>query len=443
MTDLTRVLDELAARASAAELSPRLGKVIGVVGLAVEVSGIVASVGEVTHIRTDDAIVPAEVVGFRGNRLVLMPLGEVSGVRPGTEVRATGRRPSVPVGRALLGRIVDALGRPIDGQGAVAPEAVRAVHQPPPPALARRRIAEPLETGVRAIDALLPLGRGQRMGIFAGSGVGKSVLLGMLAGHGEADVNVIALVGERGREVREFVERDLGPEALGRSVVVVATSDEPALLRRQAAWTATAIAEFFRDRGARVLLMMDSVTRFAMAQREIGLAAGEPPATRGYPPSVFALLPRLLERAGTTEHAGSITGVYTVLVEGDDFNEPIGDTVRSILDGHIVLSRDLAAANHFPAIDVLGSVSRLAVELMPPAQAAGAAALRDCLAAWRDVRDLVAVGAYVRGSDARTDRALDALDRVNAFLRQDRAERSTLDETRRCLATLLPGAVKR
>jgi flagellum-specific ATP synthase len=350
----------------------------------------------------------------------------------------------VPVGDALLGRVIDGFGRPIDGGPPLVAPAAQPIHQAPPPVLARDRITESLETGIRAIDALLPVGRGQRVGIFAGSGVGKSVLLGMLASHARADVNVIGLIGERGREVREFIERELGPDGLARSVVVVATSNEPALLRRQAAFVATAVAEFFRDQGRAVLLMMDSVTRFAMAQREIGLAAGEPPATRGYPPSVFAVLPRLLERAGTTAHRGSITGLYTVLVEADDLNDPVGDTVRAILDGHVVLARALASANHFPAIDVLASVSRLAEDLTTTEQARAAAAVRDCLATYRDARDLVAVGAYARGSDPRIDRALAALDGITAFLRQGRNEATPLAETVRRLVGLVPdGAAAR
>ena len=296
-------------------------------------------------------------------------------------------------------------------------------HAPPAP-LSRRRIAEPLETGVRAIDAVLPVGRGQRIGIFAGSGVGKSVLLGSLASHAAADVNVIALIGERGREVREFIERDLGPKGLARSVVVVATADEPPLVRRQAAFLAACVAEFFRDAGQTVLFMMDSLTRLAMVQREIGLAVGEPPATRGYPPSVFALLPRLLERAGTTMGAGSITGIYTVLVEGDDLADPVADAARAILDGHIVLSRELAAANHFPAIDVLASVSRLTDDLLAPDEYHAAAALRDHLATYRAARDLVSIGAYVGGSDPRIDRALASLGAVDGFLKQSRHEHS-------------------
>jgi flagellum-specific ATP synthase len=428
------------SRLAGADLARPLGRVAELVGLAAEVTGLTAPVGELCEIGPGPDRLPAEVVGFRGDRLLLMPLAEATGVRPRAEVRATGRRPRVPVGPALLGRVIDAQGRPLDGRGPIAAAGASALHQLPPPVLTRRRIAEPLETGIRALDALLPLGRGQRVGIFAGSGVGKSVLLGMLTGHAAADVNVVGLIGERGREVREFIERDLGADALARSVVVVATSDEAPLLRRQAAFAATAVAEHFRDAGLQVLLLMDSVTRFAMAQREIGLAAGEPPATRGYPPSVFALLPRLLERAGTTPHAGSITGVYTVLVEGDDLNDPVGDAVRSILDGHVVLSRELATANHFPAIDVLASISRLALELSTPEQARAAGALRDVLATYRDARDLVAVGAYVAGSDPRIDRALAALEPVTQFLRQDRSERTALAETRRRLAALVPAS---
>jgi flagellum-specific ATP synthase len=333
------------------------------------------------------------------------------------------------VGRNLLGRVIDGLGRPLDGREPPAAEDARPIHQGAPPALARRRITEPLPTGIRALDGLLPIGRGQRVGIFAGSGVGKSMLLGTLAGRAQVDVSVIGLVGERGREVREFVERDLGAAALTRSVVVVATADEPPLLRRQAAFAATVVAEWFRDQGASVLLMMDSLTRLAMAQREIGLAVGEPPATRGYTPSVFALLPRLLERAGTTAHRGSITGIYTVLVEGDDLADPVADALRAILDGHIVLSRDLAASHHYPAIDVLGSVSRLAHDLLAPEEVQAGARVREWLAAYRDARDLINVGAYVPGTDARVDAALAALDAVTAFLRQDRQEASPRAET--------------
>jgi flagellum-specific ATP synthase len=432
---LARSLDRLRA----APLVRALGKVTQAVGLAVEVRGLDGSVGDLCEIECGREPLPAEVVGFREDRVLLMPLAEMAGVRPGTAVRATGRPLGVPVGPGLLGRVLDGLGRPIDGKGPIGGGAVRRpVHADATPVLERRRIVEPLATGIRALDALVPVGRGQRVGIFAGSGVGKSVLLGNLAAHSDADVNVIGLVGERGREVREFIERDLGPAGLGRSVVVVATSNEPPLLRRQAAFVATAVAEHFRDEGRTVLLMMDSLTRFAMAQREIGLAVGEPPATRGYPPSVFALMPRLLERAGTTPHAGTVTGLYTVLVEGDDLNDPVGDTARSILDGHIVLSRELAQANHFPAIDVLASVSRLAGELLGPEERRAAGELREHLALHREVRDLVAIGAYVKGSDVRIDRMLALRAAVDRYLRQDRGERAPRAESLRALRALFP-----
>jgi flagellum-specific ATP synthase len=433
----TIIAPERLERLSRADLARPLGKVSQVLGLALEVTGLVASIGDRCEIETEGASLAAEVVGFRNERLLLMPLGELAGVRAGATVRAGLGALGIEVTDALLGRVIDAFGRPIDGGDSVPSGRRRALHRRPPPVLERRRIAEPLETGIRALDALLPLGRGQRVGIFAGSGVGKSVLLGSLARHADSDVNVIALVGERGREVREFVERDLGPEGLARSVVVVATSDEPALVRRQAAFVATTVAEHFRDQGRAVLLMMDSVTRFAMAQREIGLAVGEPPATRGYPPSVFGLFPRLLERAGTTAHGGSITGLYTVLVEGDDMNDPVADTARAILDGHVVLTRELASAGHFPAIDVLGSISRLAGDLLTTDENRAATALRAHLATYRDARDLVAIGAYTRGSDAAIDRALELLPAITAFLRQDRDERSSRAEAASRLAAIV------
>ncbi len=351
-----------------ADLMVRRGRVRDVIGLIVEASGLEAEVGEVCLVETgrDRPPVPAEVVGFRDTRTLLMPLGEMGGIGPGKPVTADGEPFRVPVGEALLGQVVDAFGRPLDGSRLAAAVSRSAAAEPPEP-LGRPRIDRRLALGVRALDAFVPCGVGQRLGIFAGSGVGKSSLLGMIARSTAADVNVIALVGERGREVREFVERDLG-DALERSVVVVATSDQPALVRIKAAFAATAIAEHFRDQGNDVLLMMDSVTRFAMAQREVGLAIGEPPATRGYTPSVFALLPRLLERAGTSP-LGTITGLYTVLVDGDDMNEPIADAVRSILDGHVVLSRDLAHSSHYPAIDILQSISRLEGEISPAGDA--------------------------------------------------------------------------
>jgi FliI/YscN family ATPase len=408
-----------------ADLVRTLGKVTRILGLAVEATGVKASMGELCEIRSQHRRLLAEVVGFRDDRLLLMPLDDLIGVYPDSEVSAVGRPQSVSVGPGLLGRVIDGLGRPLDDFGPLAPGTSMPIYRHAPPApLSRRRIAEPLETGVRAIDAVLPVGRGQRIGIFAGSGVGKSVLLGSLASHAAADVNVIALIGERGREVREFIERDLGPKGLARSVVVVATADEPPLVRRQAAFLAACVAEFFRDAGQTVLFMMDSLTRLAMVQREIGLAVGEPPATRGYPPSVFALLPRLLERAGTTMGAGSITGIYTVLVEGDDLADPVADAARAILDGHIVLSRELAAANHFPAIDILASVSRLTDDLLAPDEYRAAGALRDHLSTYRAARDLVSIGAYVGGTDPRIDRALASLGAVDEFLKQPRHEHS-------------------
>jgi flagellum-specific ATP synthase len=397
--------------------------VTDLIGLVIEVVGISAEVGELCMVDTGGARepLPSEVVGFRSGRTLLMPLGELAGVAPGMPVAATGRPFSVAVGPALLGRILDGLGRPLDGLGV--PDAVewRPTLASPPRPLERRRIADRLELGVRALDTFVPCGRGQRLGIFAGSGVGKSSLLGMIARATDADVNVICLVGERGREVREFVERDLGT-ALERSVVITATSDEPALVRIKAALVATAVAEHFRDAGADVLLMMDSVTRFATAQREVGLAIGEPPATRGYTPSVFALLPQLLERAGTAAR-GSITGLYTVLVEGDDMNEPVADHVRAILDGHCVLSRELAHRNHYPAIDVLQSVSRLAGELLTPEVVRAAGALRESLAVYRRNEDLITLGAYVAGTDPAVDTAIALQPALTAFLRQGLEER--------------------
>jgi flagellum-specific ATP synthase len=410
---------------SEADLARRHGRVCNLIGLIVEATGLQAEVGEVCSIGGDDSGVggiPAEVVGFRDGRTLLMGLGEMHGIGPGTRVLASGAPFRVAVGPDLLGRVVDGLGRPLDGSaGSGGME--RSTVAPPPSALSRPRIEERVGLGVRALDSLVPCGRGQRLGIFAGSGVGKSSLLGMIAKSTSAQVNVIALVGERGREVREFIERDIG-DALERSVVIVATSDQPALVRIKAAFTATAIAEHFRDVGHDVLLMMDSVTRFAMAQREVGLAIGEPPATRGYTPSVFALLPKLLERAGTSQ-AGSITGLYTVLVDGDDMNEPIADAVRSILDGHVVLTRALAHAGHYPAVDILQSVSRLVGEIVPAPVAAAGRRLRSALAVLREKEDLVAIGAYQAGADPALDTALAHRAPIEAFLRQSVDESST------------------
>lgn len=427
-----------------ASLLGHYGKITRVVGLVVQAIGLKASVGEVCEIRLQQAspeeaqTIPAEVVGFEEDKILLMPLGSIWGLRPMDRIRRSGVPISVPVGQALLGRVVDALGNPIDGGPPIGSVEDYPIHNTPPNPFLRQRISEPLATGVRAIDSLLTCGKGQRVGIFAGSGVGKSTLLGMIARYTEADVNVIGLIGERGREVREFIERELGEKGLKRSVVVVATSDQPPLLRVQGAFTATAIAEYFRDQGSNVLLMMDSVTRFAMAQREIGLAVGEPPTTRGYTPSVFARLPMLLERAGTTEDKGSITGLYTVLVEGDDMNEPIADASRSILDGHIELSRDLAAQGHYPAIRVLTSLSRVMNEVVTPEHTAAAQRVRQVLADYEQIREAFQLGVYSRGMNPRSDFALEQIDTLQAYLRQPVSDGSPLEQTIRYLTQLLP-----
>ncbi|MBE3549696.1 MAG: Flagellum-specific ATP synthase FliI [Brockia lithotrophica] len=401
-----------------------VGRVTRAVGLMVESIGPDVRLGETVRIVSDDGEVLAEVVGFEGERVRLMPLGEVGAIAPGARVHALRRPYAVEVGANLLGRVLDGLGRPIDGLGFRPPFVrLRLVREPPRP-LERPPIAEPLPVGVRAIDGLLTVGRGQRVGIFAGSGVGKSTLLGMIARGTTADVTVIGLIGERGREVREFLERDLGPEGLARAVVVAVTSDEPPLLRLKGAYLATAIAEHFRDQGKDVLLLLDSVTRVAMAAREVGLAAGEPPTTKGYPPSVFALLPRLMERAGTAPR-GSITAFYTVLVEGDDLADPVADHARSILDGHIVLSRSLAQKGHFPAIDVLASTSRLMHTLVSPEHRLLAARLRRLLAVYREHEDLVHIGAYRAGQNPDLDESLAYLSRIERYLVQDREAPTT------------------
>ena len=413
------------------------GRVTQVVGMTAEASGVAARLGEVCHLLDGAHRRAAEVVGFRDGRLLLMPLDTLGGLLPGSDVVGSGHQFRIPVGPALLGRVIDGLARPIDGRGAIQTADHTSAEASTPPPLTRRPIRDPFVTGVRAIDGLLTLGVGQRVGIFAGSGVGKSTVLGMIARSAASDVNVIAMIGERGREVREFLDHSLGAEGLRRSVVVVATSDQPALLRLKAAWVATAIAEWFRDQGQRVLLLMDSLTRFAMAQREIGLAVGEPPAVRGYTPSVFALLPALLERAGTAER-GAITGVYTVLVEGDDLQEPVTDTVRGVLDGHIVLSRTLAQENHYPAVDVLASISRLAPVIQAPEHLSAAVRLRELLAAYEDARDLISIGAYQTGSNPDVDYMLRARGDVLRFLRQRPAEHSPYAETLTRLLTVAP-----
>ncbi|HEY1738484.1 MAG TPA: FliI/YscN family ATPase [Acidimicrobiia bacterium] len=416
------------------------GRVTRVVGFEIEVGGLAAPVGATIEVPTASGPITAEVVSLRDDRLVCLPYGELRGVQAGALcARASSAAGSVAVGPQLLGRILDGLGRPIDGRGPLAADAHVDVDASAPNPLDRNPIREQLALGVRAVDTLTPLGRGQRLGVFAGSGVGKSSLLSMFTRGTEATVTVLALIGERGREVREFVDNDLGPEGLARSVVVVSTSDEPALVRRRAAFTATRIAEWYRDQGHHVLLLMDSLTRFAMAQREIGLAAGEPPATRGYPPSTFGLLPKLLERAGAGA-TGSITGLYTVLVEGDDMMDPIADAARSILDGHVVLSRALATAGHFPSIDVLESISRLAPAVTDTAQRAGATELRRLLAAYRDARDLVEIGAYVPGTNPTVDRAIALHDRIDDFLRQDLHQLVPATTAWQELAVLLGGA---
>jgi ATP synthase in type III secretion protein N len=431
------------------QVNPRrlAGRVTEVTGLVVRATIPGVRVGELVYLDVDampgqgsprePPRLQAEVVGFRGDEVVLMPLGDVAGIGPDAVVSPTGRPLSVRVGPGALGRVLDGLGEPMDGQGPLAgPTEEWAVDRPAPNPLRRRRVQRPLALGVRALDALVTVGEGQRVGLFAGSGVGKSTLLGQIARNTEAEVNVICLVGERGREVTEFLEDALGAEGRARSVVVCATSDAPSLVRLKSSFVATALAEWFRAQGRRVLLMMDSLTRVARAQREVGLAAGEPPTRQGYPPSVFALLPRLLERTGNS-HLGSITALYAVLVAGGDMEEPIADEVRGILDGHIVLSRELGDRNHWPAIDVLPSLSRVMGSVVDKAHGAAASRVRELLAVYEQKRDLIALGAYRRGSDARTDEAIAAMDAISAFLRQGTHEVSSFEDTRRRLLTLV------
>lgn len=409
----------------------RLGKVTKVVGLTIESIGPAAKLNDLCHIITKDTnqIINAEVVGFRDDRVLLMPYDQTEGVGLGSRVENTNAPLKVKVGDELLGKALDGLGNPIDHSGFSDFSHLQgySVEAEPPDPLTREIIDQVLPLGVKAVDGLITVGKGQRIGIFAGSGVGKSTLLGMFARNTKADINVIALIGERGREVREFIDRDLGPEGMARSVVVVATSDKPALIRNKAAKTATAIAEYFRDQGKDVLLMMDSLTRFSMAQREIGLASGEPPVSRGYPPSVYSEMPKLLERAGRSDR-GSITGLYTVLVDGDDFNEPITDTARSILDGHIMLNRKIAQKNHYPAIDVLQSISRVMSSIVNNDQKAASGQLKNVLATYAEAEDLVNIGAYKPGSNKNIDFALSKIEEVNEFLMQDVYEKFEYDE---------------
>ncbi len=404
------------------------GLVTQVVGLLIESHGPRASVGDVCVLeKNGECIGRAEVVGFRKEITLLMPLGEVTGLSQGVRVVNTNRPLTIKLGNNLLGRVLDGLGRPIDGKDAPSAGEQRAIFSQVPNPLNRSRIEQPFETGIKAIDGFITVGKGQRMGIFAGSGVGKSVLMGMMARNCVSDVNVIALVGERGREVREFLERDLGEEGLKRSVVVVATSDQPPLIRLKASIVAATIAEYFRDRGNDVLFFIDSVTRLAMAQREVGLATGEPPATKGYTPSVFAMLPQLLERAGTSSR-GTITGMFTVLVEADDMDEPIADSARSILDGHVVLSRDLARRNHYPAIDVPESISRCMPDVVSPQHMELAGNLRDYIAAYRENEDLIQIGAYASGTNPRVDAAIALNEPLTQFLRQNTKEKTDFNE---------------
>jgi type III secretion protein N (ATPase) len=439
-------LDRALARLDGATPRREAGRVTEVTGLVIRASVPGVRVGELVTISPagvpagggggDATTLNAEVVGFRGDEVVLMPLGEPTGIGPDALVTPTGRPFSIAASERMLGRVLDGLGRPIDGAGPIADGRDWAVDRAAPEPLSRRRVTRPLPLGVRVLDALLTVGEGQRVGVFAGSGVGKSTLMGQIARQTEADVSVIALVGERGREVVDFLEESLGPAGRARSVVVCATSDAPALVRLKAAFVATAVAEFFRERGRRVLFMLDSVTRVARAQREVGLAAGEPPARQGYPPSVFALLPRLLERTGNSA-TGSITALYTVLVAGGDMEEPIADEVRGILDGHVILSRDVAARNHWPAVDVLPSLSRLMTAVADAGHRAAAGRLRELLAAYERHRDLIALGAYQRGADAVTDRAIASMDAINDFLRQRTDESAPFDDTRARLLDLV------
>ncbi len=414
------------------------GKVTQVVGLVIESAGPAVSIGRLCNIENRDngETIKAEVVGFRDDRILLMPLGTVRGITPGAIVTSTSEQLRVPVGPELIGRVLSGLGQPIDGKGPLRTVTTRSLDAEPIPALQRNRISEPLRTGVKVIDLMTTVGKGQRLGIFAGSGVGKSVTLGMLARGSSADINVIGLIGERGREVREFIEKDLGPQGLKNTIVVAVTSDQPALIRIKGAMLATSIAEYFRDQGKDVMLMLDSLTRVAMAQREIGITVGEPPTTKGYTPSVFAMLPKLLERAGQKDK-GSITGIYTVLVEGDDFNEPVSDAVRSILDGHVALSRKLASMNQYPAVDILDSISRLMIEVTNDEEYDLSVKVREIYSVYRDAEDLINIGAYVKGSNPKIDYAISKIDALKDFFKQKILEEVNYDKSYAALKEII------
>lgn len=414
------------------------GKVNQVIGLVVEGQGSCTSVGEMCEIYANGHSDPlsAEVVGFKTGKVLMMPLEGIRGVGPGCKILSLGKKADVRVGSGLLGRVIDGMGNPIDGKGPIEFQTEYPIYFSPINPLRRKRITEVMDLGIRVINGLLTCGMGQKMGVFSGSGVGKSVLLGMMAKNTRADVNVIGLIGERGREVREFLEKNLGKEGLERSVVVVATSDTHPIIRMRAAYVATSIAEYFRDQGSNVLLMVDSLTRFAMAQREVGLSIGEPPTTKGYTPSVFSLMPRLLERVGAVEGKGSVTGLYTILVEGGDFDEPIADAARSILDGHIVLSRLLASKNHYPAVDVLNSISRVMIDVVDDEHKGKAGHISNILATYRKAEDLINIGAYVKGSNREIDYAIEMVDKINVFLRQGIDEKVSFEESRRDMFAL-------
>lgn len=412
------------------KLIREIGKVIEIIGLVIEADGPQSSIGDLCYIYKNYNELPvwAEVVGFRRAKILLMPLGSMEGLQPGAIVINTGSAMKIKVGEQLLGRVLDGLGRPLDNLGEINSQTLYSTHSDGINPLKRRRITEALALGIKSVDGFSTVGKGQRMGVFAGSGVGKSTALAMMAKNTSADMNVIALVGERGREVREFIEKTLGTEGMKRTVLIAATSEQPSLVKIKAAQVATSIAEYFRDTGRDVLFMLDSITRISMAQREVGLAIGEPPATRGYTPSVFAQMPKLLERAGSNEK-GTMTGLYTVLVEGDDFNEPISDTARSILDGHILLSRDLAHRNHYPAVDVLESISRVMPDVTSKEHQQAAGVLRNLLAVYKKNEDLINIGAYVKGSDSKCDKAIEMTDKINAFLQQEVGEKFSYEET--------------